>query len=100
MSKLSVGSRLPETRLRATAAAAALMLCLPLGAAAQSAPAVATAAASLPAVVVTSTRSPIQADRSIADVTVLTAEDLALQSGRTLAEVLAQQPGVFVLHTS
>ena len=34
MSKLSVGSRLPETRLRATAAAAALMLCLPLGAAA------------------------------------------------------------------
>ena len=94
MSKLSVGSRLPETRLRATAAAAALMLCLPLGAAAQSAPAVATAAASLPAVVVTSTRSPIQADRSIADVTVLTAEDLALQSGRTLAEVLAQQPGI------
>ena len=49
MSKLSVGSRLPETRLRATAAAAALMLCLPLGAAAQSAPAVATADLVVPA---------------------------------------------------
>lgn len=94
MSILSRGSRLPEPRLRATALAAAVLSCLPLVAAAQSAPAVATAAASLPAVVVTATRTPVQVDRTVADVTVLSADDLAVQSGRTLSEVLAQQAGI------
>ncbi|MDQ5896198.1 MAG: vitamin transporter [Pseudomonadota bacterium] len=92
MSDLSLGTRLPESPLRATTAAAcAVLLGLPLGVAAQT---TAPAEVSLPAVVVTATRTPVQVDRTIADVTVLTAEDLAVQSGRTLTEVLAQQAGL------
>ena len=52
------------------------------------------AAAALPAVVVTATRTPVRADQTVADVTVLTREDLERASGRTLTEVLARQPGL------
>ena len=47
-------------------------------------------------VVVTATRLPVRADAQLSDVTVLTREDLERAQGRTLAEVLAQQPGVQV----
>ncbi|WP_310462431.1 TonB-dependent receptor domain-containing protein [Sphaerotilus sp.] len=52
------------------------------------------AQSSLPTVVVTATRTPVRADQTVADVTVLTREDLERANGRTLAEVLAQQPGI------
>lgn len=52
------------------------------------------ASATLPAVVVTANRTPVRADQTVADVTVLRAEDLAAFEGRTLTEVLAQQAGI------
>lgn len=88
---------LPCLSVRPVALAAALcafsLLCA--GASAQSSAANTTAAAaSLPAVVITATRTPVRADQTVADVTVLTREDLDRVNGRTLTEVLAQQPGL------
>jgi vitamin B12 transporter len=52
------------------------------------------AAADAGEVVVTATRQPVRADAQLSDVTVLTRADIEHAQGRTLAELLAQQPGV------
>lgn len=51
-------------------------------------------ASALPGVVVTATRTPLQADRSVAEVTVIDREEIDRASGLTLTQLLAQQPGV------
>lgn len=51
-------------------------------------------AMALPGVVVTATRTPLRADQSVAEVTVIEREDLDRASGRTLSEVLSQQAGI------
>ncbi len=48
----------------------------------------------LPAVAVTATRTPTRIDRTVADTTVITREDIEQASGRTLAELLSRQPGL------
>ncbi|MDZ7856243.1 TonB-dependent receptor domain-containing protein [Sphaerotilus sp.] len=79
----------------ALAAALCAFSLLPTAAAAQSSAAHTTAAAaSLPSVVVTATRTPVRADQTVADVTVLTRDDLERATGRTLSEVLSQQGGI------
>lgn len=45
-------------------------------------------------IVVTATRQPVRADAQLADVTVITREQIEQAQGRTLAELLAEQPGV------
>ena len=89
------GRLLPCLSVRPTVLAA--LACVSSLAAAQSVQTGATttaAAAALPTVVVTATRTPVRADQTVADVTVLQAEDLAPYVGRTLTEVLAHQPGI------
>ena len=84
------GRLLPCLSARPTVLAA--LACVSSLAAAQSGQTSATttaAAAALPTVVVTATRTPVRADQTVADVTVLQAEDLAPYIGRTLTEVLA-----------
>ena len=88
---------LPSLSVRPVALAAALCAfsLLPTAASAQSSAASTTAAAaSLPSVVITATRTPVRADQTEADVTVLTRDDLERASGRTLSEVLSQQGGI------
>ena len=88
---------LPSLSVRPVALAAALCAfsLLPTAASAQSSAASTTAAAaSLPSVVITATRTPVRADQTVADVTVLTRDDLERASGRTLSEVLSQQGGI------
>ncbi len=48
----------------------------------------------LQAVVVTGTRTPTRVDQNIADLTVIDRAQIDQATGRTLAELLAQQPGV------
>jgi len=48
----------------------------------------------LDAVVVTGTRTPIRADKNLADVTVIDRDQIEQAAGRTLAELLARQPGI------
>ncbi|MEY4754904.1 MAG: hypothetical protein RJA44_2579 [Pseudomonadota bacterium] len=80
--------------LRPTAAAV-LLAASTLPALAQNAGVTQLALASaLPGVVVTATRTPVQADRSVAEVTVIDREELDRASGLTLTQLLAQQPGV------
>jgi len=54
----------------------------------------AVAADHLQTVVVTGTRTPTRVDQNIADVTVIDRAQIEQATGRTLAELLAQQPGV------
>jgi vitamin B12 transporter len=87
----------PFLSVRPVALAAALCACslFSTAASAQSGAAQATAAAvALPTVVVTATRTPVRADQTVADVTVLTRDDLERATGRTLSEVLSQQGGI------
>lgn len=45
-------------------------------------------------VVVTATRTPVRVDQALSEVTVLDRADLEAAGGRTLAELLARQPGI------
>jgi vitamin B12 transporter len=54
------------------------------------------AASPLEQVVVTATRTPTRVSDAVAEVTVLERDDLERATGRTLAEVLARQPGLQV----
>jgi len=58
------------------------------------APAQAQSGAELPAVVVTASRTPSRVDATLAETTVLDRADIERATGRTLPELLAQQPGV------
>lgn len=51
-------------------------------------------AAPLPSVVVTAARTPTRIDETLADVTVIDRAEIEQATGRTLPELLAQQPGV------
>ena len=53
-----------------------------------------TAATSLPAVAVTATRQPLRVDETVADVSVIERAAIERATGRTLSELLAQQPGL------
>lgn len=53
-----------------------------------------TQVAALSPVVVTATRSNLRVDDLVADVTVITRDELQQQSGHTLAELLGSQPGL------
>jgi vitamin B12 transporter len=48
----------------------------------------------VPSIVITATRSPLNASDAVAEITVLDREALDRAAGRTLVEVLAQQPGL------
>lgn len=61
---------------------------------AASASSLVTAQTRLDGVVVTATRTPTRVDEAVADVTVLDRIDLERADGRTLIELLAQQPGL------
>ena len=79
----------PWSSLAPLAAAAALSPLLPAPSHAQEA-----ATGSPPAVVVTGTRTAVQASRSVADVTVIDRAAIEAAAGRTLPELLARQPGL------
>ena len=51
---------------------------------------------SLPAVVVTASRTPMRVDQAVADVTLIDREDIERSGARSLVELLARQPGVQV----
>lgn len=96
MTSESRAAMLPCLSVRPVARAAALCVfpflsCVAL---AQSSSVATAGAAALPSVVITATRTPMRADQTVADVTVLTREDLERASGRTLSEVLSQQGGL------
>jgi vitamin B12 transporter len=74
--------------------AALLGLCAAGAAVAQAAAASTEAGHRLDTVVVTATRTPLRVDDSLADVTVIRREDLQAATGRSLAEILAQQSGL------
>jgi vitamin B12 transporter len=80
----------PPSPLAACVAAAAAGLAL------SPPPAGAQGTAALEQVVVTATRTPTRVSDAVAEVTVLEREDLERATGRTLAEVLARQPGLQV----
>lgn len=48
----------------------------------------------LPAVTVTATRTPARVDEAVAEVSVITRDDIEQASGLTLTELLARQPGI------
>lgn len=50
--------------------------------------------AALPEVVVTATRTPLRADQSVAEVSVIGRDELEQSGGRTLSQILSQQVGV------
>ena len=79
----------PWLRPAPLAAAAALSALLLPPALAQETP-----AGAVPAVVVTGTRTAVQASRSVADVTVIDRAAIEAATGRTLPELLARQPGL------
>lgn len=90
-----------KARVSAVAAACLSVLAVPF-AGAQTAPAApptpsspaAAGAVALDGIVVTATRTPGRIDRSLAEVTVVDRAEIEASAGRTLADVLARQPGV------
>ena len=81
---------------RSTLPASFLLCALPLGISTAWAQTDATPgdAGRLQTVVVTGTRTPLRVDQNIADVTVIDRTQIEQATGRTLPELLAQQPGV------
>lgn len=86
LSPLSHGLRFPRLNLSVAAVACALPA---LSGLAQQAP-----ATTLPEVVVTATRMASRADAVVSDLTVIDAQELEKQSGRTLTEVISRVSGV------
>lgn len=76
---------LPGLRVRSAAFAAAALLSPLLSAQAQT---------TLDSVVLTAHRAPLRVDQALAEVTVIDRAEIEAQAGRTLAEVLAAQPGI------
>lgn len=90
---LAVRCGVPPIAAAVAPIAASLALVAP-GVAAQ--PAVSPASSALEQVVVTATRTPTRVTDAVAEVTVLERDDLERATGRTLAELLARQPGLQV----
>lgn len=79
-----------RTPARTPSILATLLSCVVAG------PAAAQAAEATQPVVVTSTRTPQRVDRALAEVTVIERAQIEATAGRTLAELLAGEPGVQV----
>lgn len=76
---------LPGLRVRSAAFVAAALLSPLLSAQAQT---------TLDSVVLTAQRTPMRVDQALAEVTVIDRADIEAQAGRSLAELLAAQPGI------
>ncbi len=79
---------------RQAAVLAALLAVLPAAVRAQAAPVTARAPTTLSPVVITATRQPARVDEQLGEVTVLERTEIERAAGRTLPELLAQQPGI------
>jgi vitamin B12 transporter len=82
--------RLPSRRCAASCLFSAVLLHGAVGARAQ----VPGADSATPSIVITATRTPIKASDAVAEVTVLDRAALDRAAGRTLVELLTQQPGL------